>query len=195
MGKILVVDDDKEVRAVMKGVLELEGFQVYEAHNGLKAIRMFNNDRPDTVLLDLHMPGMGGMEVLSKLRMIDPSVPVVILTGFGGIPNALEAGKCGAHAFLEKSSEIEDIVLELKEAIEARQQAALLNPLSSQQLEALRLSACGMKRPEIAKTMGISKRTVKWHLLSAVKRLKAADEAHAVAIASQLGLIKVEIPK
>jgi len=77
MAKILIVDDDEELRAVMKGVLELEGFQVCEAHNGLKALKVFSNDRPDTVLLDLNMSGMGGMEVLSELGIMDPSVSKV----------------------------------------------------------------------------------------------------------------------
>ena len=87
------------------------------------------------------------------------------------MPIALEAGKCGAYAFIEKNSDIEPIISILKEAIETRQQAALLNPLSHQQLETLRLSACGMDRTKIAGTMGISKRTVKLHLLNAVKKL------------------------
>jgi len=79
---VLVVDDEKGVRGIVRAALERHGFQVQEASNGEEALEMLAHGEPDLVLLDLVMPGMDGAELFETLRKQQPDVPVVILTGY-----------------------------------------------------------------------------------------------------------------
>jgi DNA-binding response OmpR family regulator len=101
-GRVLVVDDEPNVRLVFRTALESEGHQVDEAADGDVALRWLRRAARDVVLLDLRMPGMGGMEVLRRLRDEGNDVPVVIVTAHGSIPDAVEAMKLGAVDFLAK---------------------------------------------------------------------------------------------
>src|SRR3990172_9070637 len=83
MKKILIVDDEDCIRLVLSEFLKNKGFTACEAKDGFEAISIFSRERPDAVLLDLSMPGMDGMEVLSRLTSQDPSIPVIILTANG----------------------------------------------------------------------------------------------------------------
>jgi len=120
MGKILIVDDDKDLRNIVKDILTEEGFSTSEAPDGLIAIKIFKNDIPDAVLLDLKMPHMNGIETMKELRKIDRCVPVIILTAHGDIPTAVEAIKCGAYDFTLKPPEFDRLIITLKRAVEKR---------------------------------------------------------------------------
>jgi DNA-binding NtrC family response regulator len=101
-GSVLVVDDEPNVRLVFRTALEAAGYAVAEAEDGETAIDRLGVLPADIVLLDLQMPGMGGMEVLRQLRDAHDQVPVVIVTAHGSIPDAVEAMKLGAIDFLSK---------------------------------------------------------------------------------------------
>lgn len=100
--KILVVDDEPNVRLVFRTALESEGYRVDEAADGESALVWLGRTPCDVVLLDLQMPGLGGMEVLRRLRDEGVDVPVVVVTAHGTIPDAVEAMKLGAIDFLSK---------------------------------------------------------------------------------------------
>src|SRR4051794_20636369 len=99
---ILIVDDEPNVRLVFRTSLESSDYSTATAPDGETALRWLREQPVDLVLLDLHMPGMGGMEVLQKLRDEGNDVPVVIVTAHGSIPNAVQAMKLGAIDFLAK---------------------------------------------------------------------------------------------
>ena len=120
MGKILIVDDDEDLRNIVKDILTEEGFSISEAPDGLIAIKIFKNDIPDAVLLDLKMPHMNGIETMKELRKIDRCVPIIILTAHGDIPTAVEAIKCGAYDFTLKPPEFDRLIITLKRAVEKR---------------------------------------------------------------------------
>lgn len=120
MEKVLIVDDDGDLRAIVRDVLKEEGFFTLEAKDGINAIKVFKTDTPDVVLLDLKMPYMDGIETMQKLRKIDPSVPVIILTAHGDIPTAVEAIKLGAYDFTSKPPEFDRLIITLKRAAEKR---------------------------------------------------------------------------
>src|SRR6516162_5425895 len=101
-GSVLVVDDEPNVRLVFRTALESAGFRVEVAADGPAALKLLTKAGIDVVLLDLLMPGMGGMEVLRRLREEGNDVPVVIVTAHGSIPDAVEAMKLGAIDFLSK---------------------------------------------------------------------------------------------
>jgi DNA-binding response OmpR family regulator len=99
---ILIIDDEPNLRLVFRTTLESAGYQVAEAPDGTTGLRLLRKFPADLVLLDLYMPGMGGMAVLERLRDADNPVPVVIITAHGSIPDAVSAIKLGAIDFLSK---------------------------------------------------------------------------------------------
>jgi two-component system response regulator AtoC len=115
---ILIIDDDNDLRSVLKDVLSDEGFSVSEASDGNSGIDAFSNDSPHAVLLDLNMPHMNGIETLSELKQINPKIPVIILTAYGDIPTAVEAMRLGAYDFTTKPPEFDRLILLIKRAIE-----------------------------------------------------------------------------
>lgn len=79
--KVLVVDDEQEVRAMLAEFLEAQGFEVLAAANGLESLLHVKRARPDAVVLDLNMPRLGGLEALKRIRHFDPAITVVVITG------------------------------------------------------------------------------------------------------------------
>lgn len=102
MKKILIVDDEKNIRMTLKQCLEADEYKLDTAVNGEEAIPMILNNDYDLVLLDIKMPGLNGMEVLGKLRKAGNKVNVIMMTAYGTIENAVEALKLGAIDFLSK---------------------------------------------------------------------------------------------
>jgi DNA-binding response OmpR family regulator len=100
--RILIVDDEPNVRFVFRMALETAGYAVSEVGDGPAALAHLRAGGADLVLLDLRMPGLGGLEVLQRLRDRDNEVPVVIVTAHGSIPDAVAAMKLGAIDFLSK---------------------------------------------------------------------------------------------
>jgi DNA-binding NtrC family response regulator len=113
---ILIVDDEPNVRLVFRTALQSSDHTLSTADNGESALRWVSETRFDLVLLDLQMPGVGGMEVLRRMRAANNDVPVVIITAHGGVPDAVEAMKLGAIDFLSKPlspDELRKIVAEV----------------------------------------------------------------------------------
>jgi two-component system response regulator AtoC len=140
MDKVLVVDDEKDLRGIVSEVLKEEGFEVVEAEDGLQAVRLFRKDPPDAVLLDLQMPRMNGIDAMRELGRMGPDVPIIILTAHGDVPTAVEAMKNGVFDFMVKPPDFDRLVLTLRRALErrrlerevARAQTALKSSLERQ---------------------------------------------------------------
>ena len=101
-GRVLIVDDEPNVRLTFRTALESAGFRVDEAADGVAALERLGKSSWSVVLLDLQMPELGGMEVLRRIRDAGNGVPVVIVTAHGTVPDAVEAMKLGAIDFLSK---------------------------------------------------------------------------------------------
>src|SRR4051812_45291724 len=99
---ILIVDDEPNVRLVFRTALDSSGYTTTAAEGGEAALKELEQMPYDLILLDLHMPGMDGMEMLRRLREASDDVPVVIITAHGRVPDAVEAMKLGAIDFLAK---------------------------------------------------------------------------------------------
>ncbi|MBI4409091.1 MAG: sigma-54-dependent Fis family transcriptional regulator [Gemmatimonadetes bacterium] len=117
MAKILVVDDDPEIRWVLSKILTKDGFEVVLAEDGEAAVYRLRADAPSAVLLDLRMPVLGGMEALEKIRQLSPQVPVIMLTAYGDIPTVVEAMRRGADDFLTKPFDVESLLLAVRHAL------------------------------------------------------------------------------
>lgn len=118
MDKVLIAEDEKVTRVSYCRILQKEGFHVIEAQNGMEAVELFEKERPSVVLLDLKMPLMDGVEAIRRLKGIDTSVPVIIVTAHGDISTAVEIMKLGAYDFLTKPVEPGKLVLTVKRAVE-----------------------------------------------------------------------------
>ena len=118
--RILVIDDESDIRASLKMILEYEGLEMVEAESGPQGLKMVEEADPDAVLLDIKMPRMDGLEVLAELRKTRPGLPVVMISGHGTIATAVEATRLGAYDFMEKPLERERVLLVLRNTLEHR---------------------------------------------------------------------------
>jgi two-component system nitrogen regulation response regulator NtrX len=109
--RILVIDDDAGVRDSLRRTLEYEGYDYASAATGQEGIALVEREAPDVVLLDIKMPGMDGLDVLTRLRAMNESLPVIIISGHGTTTTAVEAIKKGALDFLDKPFESTDRLL------------------------------------------------------------------------------------
>jgi len=115
--KILVIDDEQNIRKMLTRVLSPEGFIVKEANNGLEALKRLQEENYSLVLLDLKMPGLNGIETLKEIRENDLNLPVIMMSAYGSIPEAVEAMKLGALDYLIKPFDIEELKIIINRAI------------------------------------------------------------------------------
>ncbi|AFM22997.1 hybrid sensor histidine kinase/response regulator [Desulfomonile tiedjei] len=118
MTKILVADDEESIRNLMRMTLELDGYQVLMARDGSEAVEVFQKEAPELVLLDVKMPGLNGIEVLSRIRAKDPDCEVIMITGHGDMDMAVECLRKEASNFLTKPISEELLSLSLKRSLE-----------------------------------------------------------------------------
>ena len=118
MKKILIVDDDSELLLSLRDILKNNGFSPTTASSGRLALDLFEQERPDAVLLDLNMPHMNGIETMGNLKRIDPDIPIIFVTGFGDIPTAVETIKQGAYDFIIKPPKYDRLIFTLNRAID-----------------------------------------------------------------------------
>ena len=116
--KILVIDDEPAIRETMRMILEYEGHEVSLAGSGQEGLQMADADPPDLVFLDIKMPGMDGLDVLTRLRTAADSLPVVIVSAHGSAATALEAGRLGAYRFIEKPLSKDYVLDAVREGLE-----------------------------------------------------------------------------
>jgi two-component system, NtrC family, nitrogen regulation response regulator NtrX len=119
--RILVIDDEAAIRDSLKMTLEYEGYEFVGAATGQEGIALAEREGPDLVLLDVKMPGMDGLEVLDRLRAMNESLPVVVISGHGTISTAVDATKKGAFDFIEKPFASERVLVVLRNALDQRQ--------------------------------------------------------------------------
>ncbi len=117
---ILVVDDEPRVRESIRSILEDEGYAIIEASDGQEGLTRVAADKPDSVLLDIWMPDLDGIEVLRGIKQLDADLPVIIMSGHGTIETAVKATKLGAYDFLEKPLSIDKLELVLRNALSQR---------------------------------------------------------------------------
>ena len=115
--KILVVDDEENIRMLIEGELMDEGYDVITACSGEEALAVFDADTPDLITLDIKMPGMGGKAALSAIREKDPSVPVIMLTAYSEFKSDFDIW--AADAYVTKSSDLSGLKSKVKYLLQA----------------------------------------------------------------------------
>ena len=176
--KLLVVDDHPIVRAGLRRLLAGEPeYQVKEAASGREALAVFREEQPDLVILDLSMPGIGGLEVIGRLKIENPAVRILVLSMHQEAMYATRALQAGAAGFMSKNAPADRLLEAVKRVAaghsyiehEIAQELALANirtagnplqDLSSREFEILRLLAEGSSLGQIADAIGVSYKTV-----------------------------------
>jgi len=117
--RILIVDDEKTIRWSLGEALRNIDYEVAEAENGKNALKVFQDDPFDLVILDLKLPDIDGIQVLKKLKETDSEVPVIMMTAYGEIETAVEAIKNGAYDFILKPFQLEKMKVSIANALES----------------------------------------------------------------------------
>lgn len=179
-----LVDDDEAVRRSVEFMLKTSGFQVKSYISGAELLISAGSIMPGCILLDVRMPGMDGIQVLQKLRENGVALPVIIMTGHGDIPLAVQAMKEGALHFIEKPFGKGTLLPALEEgrgrlkrsaatADEARDAATRLQVLTPREREVLDCIARGLPNKLVAYELEISPRTVEVHRAKLMAKLGA----------------------
>lgn len=117
--KALLVDDEEDFVSTLAERLRLRGIEAQTAANGEEALQSIDTDPPQVVLLDLLMPGLGGLEVLRRIVRKHPQIKVILLTGRGSTREGIEGIRLGASDFLMKPVKIEELIQKMSEALQA----------------------------------------------------------------------------
>ena len=118
---ILVVDDEKDIRIALSGILEDEGYQVVTAASGIEALDKIREEMPDLVLLDIWMPGMDGLKTLEEVKSLLPHITVIMISGHGTIETAVRATKLGAFDFIEKPLSLDKVLIAVSNALRLKE--------------------------------------------------------------------------
>ena len=116
--RILIVDDDTEMRALLTDVLQNEGYEVAEARDGAEAVLALRAKHFDVILMDKNMPGPSGLDLLPGFRRVCPQSPIIMMTAFGDVPSYMEAIEKGAVEFLFKPFRMEELKAAIAKAVE-----------------------------------------------------------------------------
>jgi DNA-binding NarL/FixJ family response regulator len=206
--RVLVVDDHPIVRQGLVSVLNDEDDLevVGEASSGREAVALASRVRPDVVLLDLEMPDVDGVEAIPQLLAARPGLGVLVFTAYDTEERVLGAVRAGARGYLLKGASADEIARGIRtvhqggSSLEPRVASRLLaevtaprgarsSSLTEREREVLRLVADGLPTKQIALSLSISERTVKFHVNSIFHKLGADNRAQAVALAAQRGLL------
>jgi len=216
MIRILIADDHLVVREGLQLILGMEDDLevVGEAENGEAAVRLTEELEPDVVLMDLRMPGMGGLEAIEKILAQQPEMAIVILTTYNEDELMMRGLGAGARGFLLKDTGRETLFHTIRAAARGE---TLLQPevmmrvmahtgqkeqasepaesheqeiLTERELEVLTAVARGDRNKEIAYQLGITERTVKAHLTNVYNKLGVDSRAAAVSVGIQRGILK-----
>ncbi|HSB81672.1 MAG TPA: sigma-54 dependent transcriptional regulator [Candidatus Methylomirabilis sp.] len=116
--EILVVDDEKNIRGSLEGILRDEGYRVHGVATGEELLRQVVQTPPDLVILDVWLPGMDGIAALEEVKRLHPELPVIMMSGHGTVETAVKATKLGAYDFIEKPLSLEKTILTVRNALD-----------------------------------------------------------------------------
>jgi DNA-binding response OmpR family regulator len=118
--KILLVDDEEEFVTTLAERLELRGFRAQAVTDGEGALHIIESDPPQVIILDVMMPGLGGLEVLKRIKTQNPQIHVILLTGHGSTKEGIEGMQLGAFDYLMKPINIEELIKKMQDAIKSQ---------------------------------------------------------------------------
>jgi RNA polymerase sigma factor (sigma-70 family) len=198
---VFVVDDDESVRESLGSLIRSAGLKVESfdsAHRFLADPRSQTVDAPSCLVLDLHLPGLSGLELQERMVDLNIEIPIIFITGRGDIPTTVRAMKAGAVEFLTKPFSDHHLLDAISQAIERdrvtrRQQAELAElreryeSLTPREREVMRLVVSGLLNKQVAAELGINEGTVKVHRSQVMQKMQAESLADLVRMSEKLG--------
>lgn len=191
---IYIVDDDPAVRDALAVVFEMEGFDVQTFGSGDSFLDAARDREPGCVLLDVHMPGRSGIDILQELNADHYPAPIFIISGQGDIPMAVNAIKQGAFDFIEKPFDAETVVARLRDALKTSEERNRSGEhiedrnfpgretLTPRERQVLGRITAGASNKEAGRELGISPRTIEVHRARIMEKLGARNAADLVRI-------------
>jgi two-component system response regulator FixJ len=193
--EIFVVDDDPGIRETLRIVFTNQGYRVSSFEDGRSFLEAARSRVPACILLDVQMPGPSGLDVLKELNAQQFPAPILIISGQGDIPMAVEAIKNGALDFIEKPFRASDVAARVRDAIEAKARRAAdglgsltdgafpgHDQLTPREREVLSQLAAGASNKVAGRHLGISPRTVEVHRARIMEKAGAKNAADLVRI-------------
>ncbi len=203
--RILIVDDHPLLRAGLRALIDAEPDMtvVAEAGDGIEAQRLFVSFLPDIVLMDLRLPGIGGVEAILAIRKDFPAARIIVITTYDTDEDVHRALQSGAQSYLLKDMPKEQIFSVIRSVhageptlpgrIEAMLQERMARPeLSPREIEVLQSLSKGLSNKEIAESLAISEDTVKFRLKGLFAKLGVPDRTAAVMSALRHGILHLE---
>jgi len=201
--RVLIADDHVTVREGLAAIIgrqpdmEVAG----EAANGLAAVNLWRERRPDVTLMDLRMPVMDGAVAIGEIRRIEPSARIIVLTTFDTDNDISRAIRAGAKGYLLKDAQREDLLDCIRRvysgetcippALVAKLAAGMsTESLTARELDVVKMLAAGKSKKEIALRLSITETTVKSHLRKIFTKLGVLSRTEAVTVASRRGLVQ-----
>lgn len=203
--RVMVIDDHQIVRQGLVALLNTEDdlTVIAEGSDGQQAIELFKQHAPDVTLMDLRMPGIGGVEAINHIRRITSDAKIIVLTTYDGDEDIFRALQAGAQSYLLKGVSFEDLTeaIRVVHAGQKRIPAAVaerlaerfsVEPLTGRELQVLELIVRGRSNKEIGSDLKISEATVKSHINSLLSKLGVTDRTQAATTAIQRGLVHLD---
>ena len=117
---VLIVDDEEDLAKTIAERLEIRGIHTQTASEGDKALNLIKSQPPDVVVLDLMMPGIGGLGILKQINLLGNKIPVILLTGYGSRERSIEGMNLGAFDYVLKPCNLDDLIIKIQEAIKIK---------------------------------------------------------------------------
>jgi len=196
---IAVVDDDASVREGLQSLIRSAGWRVETFVSAQEFLGRLGAQAPSCLILDLQLPGLGGLDLQKRMAEVGLEIPIVFLTGHGNIPASVQAMKAGAVEFLTKPLDEQELVDAIHEAIErdrrTRQQHAAIRELreryeslTAREQQVMREVVSGLLNKQIAAALGITEFTVKIHRGQVMRKMRAHSLPDLVRMAASLGI-------
>jgi len=188
---VFVVDDDPAIRFAMQALLDSVGLRHEIYPSGDDFLATVDNERPGCLVLDIRMPGLGGLELQQELLDRGNSLPIIFITGHGDVPMAVEAMQKGAVDFIQKPFRDQDLLDRVGEALKTDQEqreaqhahaevAERIAKLTNREQEVFDLVVTGKPNKVIAYELGVSQRTVEIHRARVMEKMQARSLADLV---------------
>jgi RNA polymerase sigma factor (sigma-70 family) len=195
---VFVVDDDEAMRNSLKWLVETENLRVETFASAHEFLDAYYPGRAGCILLDVRMPGMSGLDLQAHLRGENIRIPIIIITGHGDVPMAVQAMKAGALDFIEKPFDDELLLSSIRRALaldaeqrlrqESRAELAMrLAQLTPREHEVMEMVTDGKSNKEIANALGVSAKTVEAHRARVMEKMGARSLAELVRMVLETG--------
>jgi len=188
---VYVVDDDQAIRHAMELLMRSVGLNYEIFHSGDDFLAKHSNDRAGCLVLDIRMPGLGGLELQEKLNDMGSTLPIIFITGHGDVPMAVEAMQKGAVDFIQKPFRDQELLDRIGEALRTDQERrsareeksevlGKIEKLTNRERQVLDLVVTGKPNKVIAYELGVSQRTVEIHRARVMEKMQAKSLADLV---------------